>query len=54
MTKSGKKKKEEATVVRELGDTYPPEKDPIPPLWIPPPTAIGEKVNICFIKQWRS
>ncbi len=43
MPKSSKKKKEEVTP-REPGDTYPPEKDPIPPQWLPPPTGIGEKL----------
>jgi hypothetical protein len=45
MPKSAKKKKEEPTA-HEPGDTFPPAKDPIPPQWLPPPTRIGEKVNI--------
>lgn len=44
MSKSSKKKKESAATAREPGDTFPPEKDPIPALWVPPPVGIGEKL----------
>ena len=44
MPKSSKKKKDELPTPMAIGETFPPDKDPIPSLWIPPPPGIGQRV----------
>jgi hypothetical protein len=42
MPKSSKKRKEDS--LPQIGETFPPIKDPLPAMWIPPPPALGERV----------